>query len=576
MEQNPRVIGDKHVKQVYEALSLSLQNHAYHQFPLTVIKTVEFIMDLYPGIKVVSSKFDSPTPDQEKDLTLHLKNGQVIPVNLFQIKKGARIQQKNIGALSFLTKYFLSPDLQELFNKEYNKSYFKFLNNLVTFNLGEEHSLTEIKELRKYVCANFPDFSTSISNEARGTFLYSLRETCFNLLRDSYNQRSKGLHHAFELLLMSNEITIITKYGGANKKDVSVEKLDLGNPDFNDIQLYKTGKHTVGIRFGEISFTLRFKFESAPKSSIKLAVSYGVFPPREVKERLNDITKNKIVNLITNHKQSVEKNNINAIGKCHEAISYYYFLKEYEDIKQAEEHECVKLLSRYYELIQPETLAEIFSSTATIIPVIKDFLDKKYTTYEIEEIELVPDSYLINKLDTGDIKLLLRVNGSYEIEKISLKAIAKKGSKVTTKNPGVGTILGEDYFNIGSLQSINDEVKSKFESKQLNHRKSLEAISNELGLQLLSGTQEQLKKGIESLLGDALMVVTFYKENVSIVKEHSKIDSEIVVLAQKPTAIQNTFRWNNNSEELSLRAKFSKSQSYGWSTIKFTSEYKPY
>lgn len=575
MVVNPRLIGDKHVKLVYEALELSIQNQSIDQYPLTVSKTVEHITKLYTDIKDVSSKFDSPMPDQEKDLTLYLNNGDIITINLFRIKKGARIQQKNIGAQSFFSKYFLSPDLQDLFNIEFEKRYLEFLEDLVTFKIGDEHSIKSKKDYKKIISSHFPDFSTLISKEARDTLLYKLREACFEVLKNSYNLKSKGLQHAFGLLLMSDDITLITKYG-VKKDDVSVEKLDLVNPDFNDIQLYKVGKSTVGIRFGEISLTLRFKFESAPISSIKLAISYGLFPPEVVKDKKNHLTKGKLINIISSHTQSVKKNDINAIGKCHEAISYYYFLKEFRDIRQAEENECVELLNRYYFLIKPETLKELFSSTATIIPAIKDTLNKRYTTYEIEEIELVPDSYLINKLDTGDIKLLLRVNGNYIIEKISLKAVSKKGSKVTTKNPGVGTILGYDYFNIGSLQKVSDEVKPKFKAKQLNRRQSLEVITKELGLQLMSATQEQLKQGVENLLGEALMVVTIYKGNVSYCKEHSKINSEIIVSLQDPSTIQNTLHWNQNSEELSLRAKFSKGKSHGWSSIKFTSEYKPY
>ncbi|MFC0523647.1 hypothetical protein ACFFGV_08620 [Pontibacillus salicampi] len=580
MSKGPRELGDEHVKDVHRALLISLQNHSLQEFPMTVSKTVEYIRELYPEIKYAYSKFEFSIPDQESDVTLILHNGETINVNLFKIKKGAQIQQKNLGAKSFFEKYFLSKDLQDIFNSKLEKYYNEFLNELVTYKIGEDHYIQSTKELKRLVATHFPTFSSGISNEARETFLYSLRETCFELLKESYNLRSHKLQHAYNRLLMSDEITIITKYYEPvvkRRKDISVEKLDLREPDFNDIHLYKKGKNIVGVRFGQVGVTLRFKFESNPVSSIKLAVSYEIFNPTSSSVHQNYLTKKGLRNIITKHRHDVKKNDSNAVGKCHEAISYYYFLEEFQSIRQAEFNECIKLLERYYQSIKQETLEELFASTGTIIPIISDYLNAKYGSYLIEEIELVPDSYLLNKLDTGDIKLLLRVNGgNYISEKISLKAIAKKGSKITTKNPGIGTILGEDYFNIGSMQSVNDEVKEKFETYQLNRSESLEEISKELGVSLISADQMQLKQGVENLLGEALMVVTYYKDNISVCKQHSEINSEIVVSVQDPTNIQNTLYWNNWSEQLSMRAKFSKGAKHGWSSIKFTAEYKPY
>ncbi|WP_347861536.1 hypothetical protein U0355_12975 [Salimicrobium sp. PL1-032A] len=576
MGKNPRESGDEHVKLVHQGLLTSLQNNSLQQYPNTVTKTVEYIKDLYPEIIYVHSKFEFSEPDQKNDLTLLLSNKETVAINLFKIKKGSRVQQKNLGAKSFFKKYFLSSELQDSFNTEIGKYYHDFLNELVSYKLGEEHYIQSNKEMRKYVAKHFPSFSTNISNEARRTFLYKTRETCFELLKMTYNLRKQQLQHAYNKLLMSDEVTIITKYRDPTDmsfgNNIEIEKLNLREPDFSNIHLYKKGKHTVGIRFGEVALTLRFKFESSPMSSIKLAVSFETFSS-EFSDQ-NYRTKKEMIRLITHHKQNVNKNDSNAIGKCHEAISYFYFLDYFTNIRQAELNECVELFQKYYKMIKPETLDELFQSTKTIVPEISNYLNAKYGAYTVQEIELVPDSYLLNKLDTGDIKLLIRLkSGEYISEKISLKAMAKKGSKVTTKNPGIGTILGENYFNIGSMKSVNETVKEKFETYQLNHTESLEEISRELGGSLIIADQLHLKQGIESLLGEALMAVTFYKDNESICKEHSEIKGEIIVSVQEPSRIQNTLYWNNKLEKLSLRAKFSKGQKYGWSTIKFTSEY---
>ncbi|MBL5866745.1 hypothetical protein [Heyndrickxia sporothermodurans] len=201
-------------------------------------------------------------------------------------------------------------------------------------------------------------------------------------------------------------------------------------------------------------------------------------------------------------------------------------------------------------------------------------MHQKYSTFQIKSIELVPESYINDRLDTGDLQLILIVNKEYIVESISLKALAKKNSKITTKNPGIGTILGPTYFNIGSMESVVNEVKSKFQIGELNHKESLEVIAADLGLKLKDATQVQLKRGVENLLGKAMMAVTCYEENISICKEHSKIDGNITVYIKTPTAIQNTLAWHNNLEAINLRVKFSRGQSHGWSTIKLTSEYQ--
>src|SRR5699024_3257307 len=154
--------------------------------------------------------------------------------------------------------------------------------------------------------------------------------------------------------------------------------------------------------------------------SIKLAVSYEDLHIDDINETDNHNTINKMLNLLNRHQYTKNINNSNAIGKCHEAITYLYFLKDTPSVSQVETDECVQLLQKYYTLIKQVDLQSIYKSTSTIVSVIKKKLEEKYNTYIIDSIELVPDSYISNRLDTGDLKLILRVGEDYEVENISL------------------------------------------------------------------------------------------------------------------------------------------------------------
>ena len=571
MKKNPRLIGDKHVELVYTALSQTLKQKDNDFFPSTVKQTVLFIKSRYPNIISVTSKFETQNPDRSKDLYLHLDNHKTISVNLFSLSKGRRIQPKNPGAKSFFSKYFLSEQLQDMFNEAFEKHYLKFLKDLV--ELKEESTLiTNKKELKRIVKNYFPKFTEEI-NHYRNKFLYSLRENCFFLMKNFYNERNAGFFHAFNELFMTEDFNVITYYG-KNDDDVVVEEFNPGTPQFTDIRLYNSGNDSVGIKFGEVALTLRFKFESSPTSSIKLAVSFANFPNEPEIEHINDITIKKMMVLLDTHQGTSNKNDSNAIGKCHESLTYFYFLKEYPSIAQVDGNKCIGLLNKYYSLVGAETLERLYSSTSTIVPVIKEKLKEKYNTYMVESIDLVPDSYISDALDTGDIKLILRVNDDYITESISLKAISRKSAKITTKNPGIGTILGPTFFNIGDLRSNVQEVKARYLNGELTHMESLEVIATELGTPLERATQEQLRQGIENLFGKAMMAITIYNENVSYCREHNEINGQIKVYTKKPTAIQNTLTWNEDSESVSLRVKFSKGKQHGWSSIKLTSEYK--
>jgi hypothetical protein len=570
LKRSPKHIGNDHVKLVYQAFLLILQKRPIDAFPETVRETVQYITNLYPNINNIYSKFETNSPDHAKDLTLILNDNTIVNVNLFLIKKKARIQPKNPGAKSFFSNYFLSEELQIVFNRSFENYYIEYLQELVKTKIGE-HYIKDKKELKKEVSKYFSKFNDSI-NPIREKFLYKLREECFQLLRRNYNDKNLGFINAFSYFFMTEDLNIITRYG---KKDGSViiEELKPAIPQFNEIDLYKVGMNTVGIKFGQVSLTLRFKFESSPTSSVKLATSYDTFPSKSHIESTNSKTIRAIDKLVAQHEHVPTNNISDQVGKCHEAFTYYYFLKDSPVVTQVDDKECINILKKNYNCLNPELLMKIFHSTSSLIQEVKKRLKAKYQQYSLFSIELVPTSYVKDKLDTGDLQLTLKVRDKYIIEKISLKALSKRGSKITTKNPGIGTILGSTYFDIGTMDSTVEIVKEKYLANKLVRRESQEYLAKELGNQLNNCTQDKLKKGIESLLGAAMLAITFYSENINYCKEISEIKSFIKVLREYPTSIQNTLSWNDDLDRISLRVKFSKGENHGWSSVKLTSEY---
>lgn len=570
MRKNPRKFGDRHVYKVNEALSLLINGAKINEYEKTVTDTVFYIVELYPNIKMVTSKFDEANTNTAKDLILHLDDGTNKHVNLFLIKKDSKIQMKNPGAKSFFSKYFLSEAMQELFNQKFEEYYTEFFKNVVKIT-GEESNAKDNRTLKRVIQNHFPRFTDEIET-LRNIFLYKLREAAFTVVKEFYNDKDEGFSHAYHTLFMTDDTTIITRYGKYGGS-VSVERFSPSSPYFTAIEIYKLGKNSLGIKYGKTALTLRFKFESGPTSSIKLATSYDVFPSEAKNEAENKKTVRKMTELIDVHKYVGASNQSNAIGKCHEAITYFYFLQYYPDVSQVELNECINLLSKYYHIVEPGALRALLDSTSTIVPAIREKLYDKYSDYEIESIELVPESYIKDRLDTGDLKLILKVDQTYQMESISLKALARKSKRLTTKNPGIGTILGPMYFNVGDLTPVVQDVKDRFGEGEINHRKSLEILAQKIGRELEKAPQVNLRQGIENLLGKAMMAITFYQDNVSVCRGRVAITGSINVLVQTPTAIQTQLVWDNATESINIRVKFSKGQAYGWSTVKLTAEY---
>lgn len=565
-------IGKKHVLNVGQALKESLAGNSIECFGETVTQTVHFIQHTYPNIDSVIGKYETNQPDASPDLKITLLNRKEVNINLFFIKGRATIQPKNLGAKSFLKKYFYSEGLQIYFNDFVKQEYELFLQRILSLK-GDLAIYDRIPLLKRKIKNYYPKFHPDI-NPLRTQFLFNLREYCFELLKNEYNIGAKGIQYAFDELMMLKDTTIITRYTNKDKC-LGVERWKSEIDGKKEIQIYKKGNDTIGIRAGNEALTLRFKFESDPTSSIKLATSYELFPEENTMAQKNLYSVRQFEKHLQKHVQLEKvKGKENAIGKCNEAMVYYRILKDNTTVNQVDEKEYRRMLTTYYDKVSSIDLEHIKKSSDTTAQRIYHYLRNKYKEYDIAEIQLVADSYLENRLDTSDLQLVLFVNQKYVIESFSLKAIAKRNLKITAKNPGAKQILGSTYFGIGSLSLVIDETERKFKEGLLDHRQSLEIVSAELGRILKEASQESLRRGVRNLLGNKPTIVTIYKENTSLLSEYDAIQDCIEVFPGTPTAIQTTLRWNRHQEELSLRFKFSAGQSHGWSSLKLSCDYR--
>ncbi|MEG0449968.1 MAG: hypothetical protein RR595_08940, partial [Lysinibacillus sp.] len=231
-------IGKKHVIDVCRALQSYLKKNAIETFSEPVQETVKYIVELYPNIQVVSNNYETDKPDFNPNLLLTLHNGEVAQVNLFYIKGTATIQPKNLGAKSFLSKYFLSLKMQNDFDTQFNKGYEFYLQSIIDIK-GHRNVYDKIAALKNTVKARYPKFEEEI-NPFRKGFLFSLREYCFQLMKEEFNKGTSGIEHAFNELMMQNTTNIITRYTIENKC-LYVEQWKSSISRVQDIQLYKKG-----------------------------------------------------------------------------------------------------------------------------------------------------------------------------------------------------------------------------------------------------------------------------------------------------------------------------------------------
>ncbi|MBW9234769.1 hypothetical protein JQK62_21485, partial [Leptospira santarosai] len=94
--------------EVCAALNSCLLDKPIDAYNDLVQETAKYILELYPDIRAVRSKFETDQPDFNPDLLLTLSKDIEIKVSLFRIKGKSAIQPKNIGAKKFFYKKYFS------------------------------------------------------------------------------------------------------------------------------------------------------------------------------------------------------------------------------------------------------------------------------------------------------------------------------------------------------------------------------------------------------------------------------------------------------------------------------------
>ncbi|MWC31194.1 hypothetical protein [Paenibacillus sp. MMS18-CY102] len=569
--------GNNHVIHVKNAIESYVRGDEPSGQPAAV-KTAEFILGEYKNIGSVRSKFDFNNADSQSDLTLYLNTGKEIKVNLFTVKGNSDIQPKNVGAKSFISKYFLDESLQAKFNEPMEKEYNQYLADLYEYKTGIPTTETSRGDLKQLHPDSDWKFDDEDLNEIRDRFLFSLRENCFNLLQDFCNSNPKLIENAYKTMLMVDDFNIVTRlYPNGT---IRVEKPD---PTvgllFKDIKVFKSGGNTVSILCGSACLRLRFKFESDPLSSVKLAISHKQIDNLVKFDegiRSQNLKTLKIASKILNNILPVDKDNkSNAIGKCNEALVYLELLRKFPDTIQVDSEYCLKMLESYAPLVKPEEIEKLKASAVPTVDTIIGMMNAKYNEFTLESIQLVPESYVADKLDTSDLQLNIRHRNTLITENLSLKAISDN-KKVTLKNPGIGKIL-VTFFPLEKV--VSDQLKNvvslaeeQFKAGESTHTQCLKIVSDKLGELLQNAAQELLRQGIENLLGKPLVITTVYNEEKAYIHERQPVSGEIKVETHSSSP---TLAWDGSKSQISLRVKFSKGQEkHGWSSLKLAVEQK--
>ncbi|TSI02737.1 hypothetical protein [Lysinibacillus sp. BW-2-10] len=128
----PSKSGKLHVINVGQAINHYITNQSLGDFSESVRQTAQYIIQMYPQIGYVTTKYNTTHPDLNPDLLLTLQDKQEVKINLFYIKGNAKVQAKNIGTKSFLQKYFKSETLQLDFNQFFEKEYVTYLKMILS------------------------------------------------------------------------------------------------------------------------------------------------------------------------------------------------------------------------------------------------------------------------------------------------------------------------------------------------------------------------------------------------------------------------------------------------------------
>lgn len=572
MGEIQKLFGDTHTKQVTTYLKQLI--HSDSAKPSTndaSWMTAYFLFTQFPGIIDAQSKFEFPNSDNYADLYIY-QNDQVIPIHLFSLKKRGSIQPKNPGAKSFLKKYFNLPEAQLQLNSIIDQERKELYRHILT-QKNRSHLYLSDRDLKKQV--SLLKLSPSESKKYRQMILESIRDQCYSILLKLLNTNHTLIFNGFKALSLIEEYKVLSIQ--EINKSIHIEMQQQEFKSFHNICLLKKNTSSIYIYIDDFELELRFKFESSLSSSIKLAtkLSSAIHLTEQLPQKFESVN-NQLLNTfedtLKDHTYIPRSNNSNAIGRCNETLLIYQFIKKNSSINVVDAEIVQSTFEKHYKNLNNETFEQLITCSETTYHSISVFLEERFGQfYAIQQIQLVADSYISNKLETADIIFTINHKNSYIEIPLSLKALKKKNSMMTLKNPGVGSILSYRYFDIyDDMQLYIARIKEKYQSNLLDRKEVLSIVSQKITEHLKNASQTSLELGLRNMIGTNTSVISFYQQNLSSI--HSYLQVEGPVEVQQINSTTTRLSWMSGQEEIRLRVKFSSGASHGWSSLKLSCE----
>lgn len=572
MANKQKSSGNTHTRNTSLYLKELIQEHPlaqHHNDPDLMV--AKFLYMNFPNLKDVKSKFDFSRPDHHPDLYLYLEN-KTVPVHLFSIKKNGKIQLKNPGAKSFLHKYFALPEAQEQLNSLISQEQ-RFLYEHILLQNRFPHLYLSDAELKKVVRGL--TLEENDIKQYRLMFLERIRDHCYSILLEAMNHNQTSIFEGFKQLSMIEEYKVVLTQDKMDVADIVLQQTSLDT--FKTINILKKNNSSIHLTIDDFDLELRFKFESSLFSSIKLATKLveNEHSPKDLQKqrmRSNSFWLDSFENLIATHASRPKKNSSNAIGRCNETLLIYQFVKHRPSIDIVDADLVKETFDKYFHDVSPNTLSELFICSSTTYFTILEFLDQHFNThYDIQQIQLVAGNYIFNNLETADIVITVLHSDNYVEIPFSLKALKKKNTMMTLKNPGIGSILSYSYFDIyDDMQLFIARIKEDYSAGRMTRKEVLTIVSSQVTAHLMNANQHSLELGLKNMIGTNTSVISFYQQNTCSIHSHIQVNGQIRVEQKTPTTTR--LSWDDNQEEIRLRVKFSEGATHGWSSLKLACE----
>ncbi|MGI1807154.1 hypothetical protein ACRPK8_15665 [Exiguobacterium sp. TDN 0502] len=568
MIKKQKFSGDEHTREVAMYLEQLIQEKSSlseKQYPAIVV--AQFLFTQFPKISEVKTKFDFERADHHADLYIY-QDELIYPIHLFSLKKNATIQPKNPGAKSFLHKYFSLTEAQHTFNTLLDKARSNLFKDIAIHQGITDLYVSEVA-LKKSI--NALQLDESILKDYRKRFLEGIRDHCYSLLLDSLNEHQSDFFKGFKHLSMIEEYKVVFI---EETYEIKLEQQTIQT--FESVHLLKKNNSSIHILLDDYELELRFKFESSLTSSIKLAtkLSHTCELTNQFQQKtrqLNTKWLSSFEDSLHTHTLLTHSNKSNAIGRCHEVLTLYQFIKHNPTIHLVDPTQVHHTLTAYYSYLESDVLQQLIESAHVTNSVLLRYLKDMYGQYQIEQIQLVSDSYIANKLETADILLTLRYEQNLIELPLSLKALKVHNSVMTIKNPGAGTILSYQYFDVfDEMQEFIARIKEKYLIGSISRQEVLSEVSNEITKHLSIASQHALVSGLKKMIGTNLSIVSFYQNSTCSIHPPIEVGGQIHVSQHSPTTTRLT--WSDGNEYLNFRVKFSAGASRGWSSLKLSCE----